>query len=767
MGKSLVIVESPGKIKKIQSFLGKDYIVAASRGHIRDLAEKELSVDIEDGFKPNYIIPQDKKTVVSDLKKLSAKADTVYLASDEDREGEAISWHLFEALGLDKNKTQRIVFHEITKKAILDSLQNPRDIDMNLVNAQQARRVLDRLVGFELSPVLWRKIKRGLSAGRVQSVALRLVVDREREILSFERELYYRIEACFKLKGQKTLLKTHLEKKFKTAEEAEAFLQSLINLEFSVLDINSKEGQRHAAPPFTTSTLQQEAARKYRFSVSQTMNIAQKLYENGLITYMRTDSVNLSTLALGAAKAYITEHFGEEYSKPCQYKTKGKGAQEAHEAIRPTNLSMSEINGSAQEKKLYDLIWKRTMASQMAAAQILRTEVKVGAKEIADCFCVTADKILFDGFLKLYIESSDEEDNNEHISDLPALKVGDLVSLSSAKASGKYTTPPSRYSEAALVKKLEELGIGRPSTYAPTIATLTKARGYILIGDKEGEKKEVTHISLKNGVISRTQSLETIGTEKHKLLPQEIGITVTDYLMEHFSEILDYGFTAGVEEDFDSIAHGEQAWSDVISRFYSPFHKTINNTMADKNYSKREDRYLGEDEKGRAVIVKYGQYGPYVQLGEGNDKASASLAPGQLMESITLEQALQLFLLPRKVGEYKGIEIIATKGRFGPYLKYGDKNIALPRSAQAESITLEKCIELIDSQQNKAAEGPIAHFEASGIQVLNGRYGAYIKANNVNYKIPRGYKAEALTEEDCKKIIAESTPTSKTRRRTK
>ena len=763
MGKNLVIVESPGKVKKIQSFLGEGFIVAASRGHIRDLAEKDLSVDIKNGFTPKYIIPADKRNVVNELKKLSAAASAIYLASDEDREGEAISWHLFETLGLKRDNTRRIVFHEITKNAVLDSLKTPRDIDMNLVDAQQARRVLDRLVGFELSPVLWRKVRRGLSAGRVQSVALRLVVDREREILSFEKELYYRIEALFQLKAGGTL-KTVLEKKFKTAEQAEDFLRSLIGLDFSILDIQTKEITRFAAPPFTTSTLQQEAARKYHFSVSQTMSIAQKLYEEGLITYMRTDSVNLSNLALATAKNFITEQFGSEYARPCQYKTKGKGAQEAHEAIRPTYIDRTSINGTAQEKKLYDLIWKRTLASQMAPAVFQRTEVSVGAKGMNDLFGMISDQVRFDGFLKVYRESADDEQQEEWGAALPEIHIGDELTLDSAKASGKYTQPPFRYSEASLVKKLEELGIGRPSTYAPTISTLTKARGYIAIGDKEGEKLEVKNILLKSGQITHSITTEVVGAEKRKLLPQEIGMLVTDYLVEHFSEILDYGFTAGVEEDFDKIAHGQEQWKSVIGRFYAPFHQTIDSTMAEKTFSKREDRLLGHDGQGRPVVVKYGQFGAYVQIGEGADKLSASLSQGQLMESITLEDALKLFLLPRTVGSYKGIDIIATKGRFGPYLKYGDKNISLPRGAKAESISLEKCIELINAADNKPAAGSIAIFEGSDIQVLNGRYGPYIKQGSNNYRIPRGTDAATLTEADCQAIIAGSQPTTKARR---
>ncbi|MCR4565034.1 MAG: DNA topoisomerase I, partial [Bacteroidales bacterium] len=579
-----------------------------------------------------------------------------------------------------------------------------------------------------------------------------------------EKELYYRIEALFKLEKGGTL-KTTLEKKFKTAEEAEAFLRSLIGLDFSILDIQTKEVSRFAAPPFTTSTLQQEAARKYHFSVSQTMSIAQKLYEEGLITYMRTDSVNLSNLALATAKNFITEQFGAEYSRPCQYKTKGKGAQEAHEAIRPTYIDRTSINGTAQEKKLYDLIWKRTLASQMAPATLLRTEVQIGTEGLKDRFGLISDQVRFDGFLKIYRESTDDEEQEEWGAPLPDIHVGDALKLNSAKAAGKYTQPPFRYSEASLVKKLEELGIGRPSTYAPTISTLTKARGYIVIGDKEGEKLEVKNILLKNNEISYSVSKEVVGAEKRKLLPQEIGILVTDYLVEHFSDILDYGFTAGVEEDFDKIAHGQEQWKTVIGRFYAPFHQTIDHTMAEKSFSKREDRLLGQDEQGRLVVVKYGQYGAYVQIGEGADKMSASLSQGQLMESITLEEALKLFLLPRTVGSYKGIDIIATKGRFGPYLKYGDKNISLPRGAKAESITLEKCAELIDAADNKPVVGPIAVFEGSDIQVLNGRYGPYIKQGTNNYRIPRGTDAATLTEADCQAIIAGSQPTAgKTRR---
>ena len=767
MGKNLVIVESPAKAGTIQKFLGDDFVVKSSFGHIRDLNESELSIDVKNGFKPEYVIPADKKKLVTDLKKAAKEAEVVWLASDEDREGEAISWHLFETLELQKEKTKRIVFHEITKTAILNAIENPRDIDMHLVDAQQARRVLDRLVGFELSPVLWRKIQPKLSAGRVQSVALRLVVDKEREILAFNNEAYYKVEAIFHPDGtpEQTLVKATLDKRFPDKASAEAFLQKCIGAEFAISSIEKKEGNRFPAAPFTTSTLQQEASRKLRFSVSQTMSIAQKLYEHGLITYMRTDSTNLSSLAINTAKNFICNNFGEEYSKVRQYRTHAKGAQEAHEAIRPTYIENTEIEGTAQEKKLYELIWKRTVASQMADARVLRTDIKVGANNIEEKFNVQASQVLFDGFLKLYIEGSDEPQQDDEILILPEMNVGDRMFDNEITAECKFTAAPSRYSEATLVKKLEELGIGRPSTYAPTITTLTKARGYITKGDKPGEKKTVDKLTLKKGVIKESTKTETIGAEKGRLLPQEIGIIVTDFLVKNFPNVLDYKFTATVEEDFDKIAEGEIQWNGIISEFYSPFHENVQSTLSNREYS-NVNRELGVDPKdGQMLVAKFGQYGAYVQKGDGETKQFASLAPGQLIESITLEEALKLFELPRTVGQYNGIDIICTKGRFGPYLKYGDKNIALPRGTDPLKVDLATCTSLIEESINNARGGVLAEYTDSDIQVLNGSYGPYIKHAGKNYRLPKGTDAQSLTEEQCKEIIANSEPTGRKKKR--
>ncbi len=767
MEENLVIVESPAKAHTIQGFLGKDFTVKSSFGHIRDLSKSKLSIDIENGFKPEYEIPSDKKAVVAELKKAAKKATTVWLASDEDREGEAISWHLYETLGLAKENTKRIVFHEITKDAILNAIKNPREIDMDLVDAQQARRILDRLVGFELSPILWRKIQPKLSAGRVQSVALRLVVDREKEIIGFRKESYYRIEAVFHPASlpENVSVKAAVDKRFKTKEEATAFLEKCIGASFSITDMEKKEGSRTPAAPFTTSTLQQEASRKLHFSVSQTMNIAQSLYESGYITYMRTDSTNLSSLAINTAKEYIVGHFGEEYSRPRQYKTKSKGAQEAHEAIRPTFITNTSIPGTPQEQKLYNLIWKRTVASQMSDAKILRTDMKTGSDRFPEVFVTQANEVLFDGFLKLYMESSDDDQDSENVL-LPEMKPGEKMEERGISALCRFTAPPARYSEATLVKKLEELGIGRPSTYAPTISTLTKGRGYIIKGDKEGEKMEVTDFMLKGGKISPVSRTETVGAEKGKLLPQEIGMIVTDFLVEKFKTILDYGFTANVEKEFDQIAGGDMKWEDLIAAFYTPFHEKVEETLNNKEYS-RVSRELGTDPSdGKTVVARYGQYGPYIQKGEGEDRQYASLGPGQLIESITLEDALKLFSLPRTVGQYKGVDIIATKGRFGPYLKYGDKNVSLPRGADPLRVELDKCIELIENAGNKAEKQIISEFSESGIQVIAGNYGPYIKYSGSNYRIPKGTDAAALTEEDCRKIIEEGEPTGRGRRRT-
>ena len=765
---NLVIVESPGKIGKLQKFLGNDYIVKSSIGHIRDLQDKKLSVDIEHGFTPEYVIPADKKKVVAELKKLVGEVKTVWLASDEDREGEAISWHLYEVLGLKDKDTKRIVFHEITEEAILNAVKNPREINMDLVDAQQARRVLDRLVGFEVSPILWRKIQPKLSAGRVQSVALRLVVDREREIMAFNREAYYKTDAVFTPEGGNVKVNATLGTRFRTVDEARKFLEDCAGAEFRVGSIDKKAATRCPAAPFTTSTMQQEAARKLHFPVNTTMRVAQSLYEKGLITYMRTDSTNLSKLALGASRDYIVKNFGENYSKTRQYRTTSKGAQEAHEAIRPTYIGNTSIEGTPQEQKLYNLIWKRTIASQMADASLLNTNIRIVNDRREEKFAVQATQIVFDGFLKVYMESYDDQQDEQEVI-LPALNVGDRMIPQSFSSSGKFTTPPPRYSEASLVKKLEELGIGRPATYGTIISTLTTGRGYIVKGDKEGEKIPVTCLSMKNGIITESMKVEPVGAEKGKLLPQEIGMIVTDYLVKNFGNIMDYDFTANVENDFDKVAKGQLRWNKLIAEFYAPFHKKVEDVLESREYGSRVSRELGKDPSdGQPIVAKFGQYGPYIQKGEGENRQFAHLAPGQLIESITLEEALRLFLLPRKVGSYNGIDIIATKGKFGPYLKYGDKNTSLPRGKDPLTVTLEECISLIDSIGNKAAANtPLLEFKESDIQVINGRYGPYIKHDGKNFKIPKGTDAATLTEERCKEIISSSEPSKKGFRRRK
>jgi DNA topoisomerase-1 len=748
---NLVIVESPAKAKTIQKYLGKEFTVKSSFGHIRDLQDKKLSVDVTNGFAPEYVVPADKKKVVAELKKAADQAQLVWLASDEDREGEAISWHLVETLGLDRSRTRRIVFHEITKDAILHAIETPRDIDDNLVKAQQARRVLDRLVGFELSPILWRKIQRGLSAGRVQSVALRLVVDREKEIIGFDSAPYYKVEAQFLVGNVK--VKGLLDTRFTTIDEARAFLQDNIGAAYSVASVEKKEATRFPAPPFTTSTLQQEASRKLRFPVALTMRLAQGLYERGLITYMRTDSTNLSSLALGTAKQFILDNFGPEYSHPRQYRTHAKGAQEAHEAIRPTYIANPDIEGTAQERKLYELIWKRTVASQMAEAQVLGTAIKVASDKRPEQFGLQATEVLFDGFLKLYMEGSDD-DVAEDNTILPPMSEGDPLTLKGLTAECKFTQAPARYSEATLVKKLEELGIGRPSTYAPTISTLTTGRGYLFKGDVEGSKIPVTNLALKGATVVESTKNETVGAERGKLIPQEIGMIVSDYLVENFPQIMDYDFTANVEKDFDDIAEGEMVWNQVIAAFYGDFHKKVESMMEDRQYAHVE-RALGVDPSdGKPVVARFGQFGAYVQKGEGDDRQSASLAKGQLIETITLEEALKLLEFPRRVGEYEGVEIFVMKGRFGPYVKYGDKNISLPRGADPLRIDREECIRLVQETLSGAASTPvIREFPEAGISVLQGRYGPYVKYGERNYRIPRGTNAAALTEADCRKII--------------
>ena len=769
MADNLVIVESPAKAKTIQNFLGDGYEVKSSFGHIRDLQDKKLSVDVEKGFTPEYVVPADKKKVVGELRKAAEKASTVWLASDEDREGEAISWHLFETLGLKKEQTRRIVFHEITKDAIVNAVRNPRSIDMNLVNAQQARRVLDRLVGFELSPILWRKIQPKLSAGRVQSVALRLVVEREKEIMAFRNEAYYKVEAVFHPDGyaESVKVKAILDTRFKTIDEARGFLQDCIGAAFTVSDVEKKEANRFPAAPFTTSTLQQEAARKLRFPVSTTMRVAQSLYERGLITYMRTDSTNLSSLALGTARKFIIENFGEEYSKTRQFKTHSKGAQEAHEAIRPTFIENTEIEGTAQEQKLYNLIWKRTVASQMADAKVLNTALKIASDKRPEKFNAQATQVLFDGFLKIYMEGTDNQESEEDEVMLPDLQTGTRMTDKGILAECKFTAAPQRYSEATLVKKLEELGIGRPSTYAPTIATLTTGRGYIVKGDKDGKKVVVNDLELKDGTVKDVTRTESIGAERGKLLPQEIGMIVTDYLEKYFTDIVDYDFTANVEKDFDQIAGGNLVWNEVIAGFYSPFHKKVEEVLNDGNYS-HVSKDLGTDGDGNRFVAKFGKFGPFIQKGEGENVQYASLGKGQLIEDLTLEDALKLFQLPRTVGKYKDVDVVALKGRFGPFIKYGDKNFSIPRGKDPLTITLEECSGIIEEGLNKSAANPVmAEYKDSDIQVINGRYGPYIKHAGSNYKIPKGTDAARLTEEACLEIINNSKPTEKGRRRYK
>ena len=750
---NLVIVESPAKAKTIQKFLGAGFTVKPSFGHIRDLQEKALSVDIANGFAPQYVIPEDKKKVVAELKKAAQQSSKVWLASDEDREGEAISWHLAQALGLDPEKTSRIVFHEITKDAILNAIQNPRTIDMDLVNAQQARRVLDRLVGFELSPILWRKIQRGLSAGRVQSVALRLVVDREREIMAFKPEAFYKVEGSFIAGGIK--VKGTLDTKFQDLEQAGQFLSDSIGASYSVASVDQKDAKRYPAPPFTTSTLQQEASRKLHLPVNQTMRLAQGLYERGLITYMRTDSTNLSALALGTAKQFILDNFGPEYSHPRQYTTHTKGAQQAHEAIRPTYISNTDIEGTAQEKKLYNLIWKRTVASQMEEASVLGTTVKVASDKRSEQFSIQATQILFDGFLKLYAEGSDDEQQDDETVILPALNPGEAITCKGLQADCKFTQPPYRYSEATLVKKLEELGIGRPSTYAPTITTLTTGRGYIVKGDKEGTKMQVTNLSLKGQTITESTKTETVGSEKGKLLPQDIGIIVTDYLMENFTDIMGYDFTASVEKDFDEIAEGTRPWNESIGRFYGPFHEKVSEVMSDRQYNHVE-REIGVDPSdGQMIVAKFGPFGAFVQKGDGETKQCANLTKGQLIENVTLQDALKLFQLPRTVGQLDGTDIVVLKGRYGPYIKFADKNISLPKGSDPLKISLEACTQAIrEASSGAGVNAVLKEFKDKDISIINGRYGPYIKHAGSNYKIPKGTDPATLTEEACLEIIS-------------
>ena len=766
MQKNLVIVESPAKAKTIEKFLGKDYKVMSSYGHIRDLKTKEFSIDIEHDYAPQYVIPADKKKLVSELKSEAKSAEQVWLASDEDREGEAISWHLYEVLGLKPENTKRIVFHEITKNAILHAIETPRDININLVNAQQARRVLDRIVGFELSPILWRKVKPALSAGRVQSVAVRLIVEREREINEFVSEAAFRVIANFILPDGTTVLKAELNRRLKDKKEVEAFLESCKNASFTIDDIATKPVKKSPAPPFTTSTLQQEAARKLGYSVSQTMMIAQRLYESGLITYMRTDSVNLSDLALGTAKEAIFETYGEKYYKFRQYHTKSKGAQEAHEAIRPTYISNVEAGSSSQEKKLYELIRKRTIACQMADAELERTTISVGISGQTERFVAVGEVISFEGFLQVYMESNDDDTEKEQENGLlPPVKLHETLSLKDIVATERFTQRPPRYTEASLVRRLEELGIGRPSTYAPTIQTIQN-REYVVKGDKEGVERAYTVVSLSKGKIEEAEKTETVGADRNKLMPTDIGTVVNDFLMEYFPDVLDYNFTASVEKEFDSVAEGELVWTKAIDKFYKIFHPIVEATAAVKTEHKVGERELGIDPKsGNPVFVKIGRYGPVVQIGaaHADDKEApkpqfASLMKGQSIDTITLEEALKLFDLPRTVGEYEGKVMVAAVGRFGPFIRHDGKFVSIPKDLNPLTITAEEAIALIEGKRVKDEQRFIKKFEEDPeMEILKGRFGPYISYQKANYRIPKMVTDPTiLTLEDCKKIIAEA-----------
>lgn len=766
MQKNLVIVESPAKAKTIEKFLGKDYKVMSSYGHIRDLKTKEFSIDIEHDYAPQYVIPADKKKLVSELKSEAKSAEQVWLASDEDREGEAISWHLYEVLGLKPENTKRIVFHEITKNAILHAIETPRDININLVNAQQARRVLDRIVGFELSPILWRKVKPALSAGRVQSVAVRLIVEREREINEFVSEAAFRVIANFILPDGTTVLKAELNRRLKDKKEVEAFLESCKNASFTIDDITTKPVKKSPAPPFTTSTLQQEAARKLGYSVSQTMMIAQRLYESGLITYMRTDSVNLSDLALGTAKEAIFETYGEKYYKFRQYHTKSKGAQEAHEAIRPTYISNVEAGSSSQEKKLYELIRKRTIACQMADAELERTTISVGISGQTERFVAVGEVISFEGFLQVYMESNDDDTEKEQENGLlPPVKLHETLSLKDIVATERFTQRPPRYTEASLVRRLEELGIGRPSTYAPTIQTIQN-REYVVKGDKEGVERAYTVVSLSKGKIEEVEKTETVGADRNKLMPTDIGTVVNDFLMEYFPDVLDYNFTASVEKEFDSVAEGELVWTKAIDKFYKIFHPIVEATAAVKTEHKVGERELGIDPKsGNPVFVKIGRYGPVVQIGaaHADDKEApkpqfASLMKGQSIDTITLEEALKLFDLPRTVGEYEGKVMVAAVGRFGPFIRHDGKFVSIPKDLNPLTITAEEAIALIEGKRVKDEQRFIKKFEEDPeMEILKGRFGPYISYQKANYRIPKTVTdPTVLTLEDCKKIIAEA-----------
>lgn len=760
MAKNLVIVESPAKAKTIEKFLGKDFEVLSSYGHIRDLKKKDFSVDIEHNYKPIYEIPADKKKLVETLKQEADKADMVWLASDEDREGEAIAWHLFEVLKLKPEKTKRIVFHEITKDAILHAIENPRDIDLNRVDAQQARRVLDRIVGFELSPVLWKKVKPALSAGRVQSVAVRLIVEREREISAFKPEAAYRVIGEFLLPGGE-LLKAELSQRLKTEDEAKALLEACKTARFSIGDVTVKPAKKSPAAPFTTSTLQQEAARKLGFSVAQTMMVAQRLYEAGHITYMRTDSVNLSSLAINTTKDEIVKTLGERYLHIRNYHTHTKGAQEAHEAIRPTYISHHEINASSQEKRLYELIWKRTIASQMSDAELEKTTATISVSGRKEHFIAVGEVLKFDGFLKVYMESTDDESDAEgNDKMLPALAKGDVLALSSVTATERFSQAPARYTEASLVRKLEELGIGRPSTYAPTISTIQQ-REYVEKGDRKGTERKYRMLTLHDGKIESGEKTELTGADKGKLLPTDIGVVVNDFLTEYFPDILNYNFTANVEQQFDDIAEGKTVWNDEIDHFYKLFHPVVESALALRLEHKVGERVLGTDLKsGRPVSVKIGRFGPLVQIGTPEDTEKplfASLLKGQSMSTITLEEALKLFDLPRTLGDFEGKTVVVGIGRFGPYIRHDGKYVSLPKEFTPQGVSLEDAIILIQQKREQESQRLIKKFdEDDELELLNGRFGPYIAYKKKNYKLPKGSEPASLTFADCMKIVEDA-----------
>ena len=763
MQKNLVIVESPAKAKTIEKFLGKDYKVLSSYGHIRDLKKKEFSINT-DTFEPDYEIPAEKKKLVSELKQEAKKADMVWLASDEDREGEAISWHLYEVLGLKPENSKRIVFHEITKNAILRAIEHPRDIDINLVNAQQARRVLDRIVGFKLSPVLWRKVKPALSAGRVQSVAVRLIVEREREIQAFHSEASFRVTAVFSTtdaNGRPAEIRAELNTRFKTEDEAKAFLEKCRHTEFTVQDITTRPMKKSPAPPFTTSTLQQEAARKLGFTVAQTMMVAQRLYESGFITYMRTDSVNLSSLAIGTSREAITQLMGERYVQTRQFTTKSKGAQEAHEAIRPTYMEHQTIEADSAERRLYDLIWKRTIASQMADAELEKTTATIALTGMSETFVATGEVVTFDGFLRVYRESLDDEETEDESRLLPPLKKGQKLDCGRIVAQERFTQHPPRYTEASLVRKLEELGIGRPSTYAPTISTIQQ-RGYVEKGDKPGKERTYKVLTLSGGRLTTATRSETAGSEKGKLLPTDVGTVVNDFLLQYFPGIMDYNFTASVEKEFDEVAEGDKQWTTLIRQFYGEFEPMVEQTLAVKTEHKVGERELGTDPvSGRPVFVKIGRFGPVVQIGSADDEEKprfAQINKGQSIETITLDEALELFKLPRTLDDYEGKPVIIGTGKFGPYVRHDGKFISLPKGADPMTFSYDEAVELILAKRAAEAQKHIKRFdEEPELEILNGRYGPYITYKGNNYRLPKTLKVEPKDLElaDCLAIIKE------------